>query len=176
MAAIDSMEAAIKADFEAGDLGEAGTFLGLEMKSKRSKWVVMLSHQQDAKRLASTYSMENVRPRGVPLNPGTTLSITDGVKLKAEKASDYTSLVGSFLCLATCARRGAARWLRLQQPDAGRKHLVPTSPTSSQRVHRVTNISPIAGRRRPSMPYCRHPPPQSAGLFATLFFDVLIGV
>jgi Reverse transcriptase (RNA-dependent DNA polymerase) len=36
IAAIDSMKAAIMADFEARDLGEAGTFLGMEMETNAS--------------------------------------------------------------------------------------------------------------------------------------------
>jgi Reverse transcriptase (RNA-dependent DNA polymerase) len=97
MAAIDGMKAAIKAYFEARDLGEAGTFLGMEIKRERSKRLIRLSQQQHAKRLAASYSMEYVRPRGVTLSPGTSLSKTDGDALTAEKASDYMSLVGSLL-------------------------------------------------------------------------------
>jgi hypothetical protein len=53
--------------------------------------------------------MENVRPRGVPLSPGTALSKTDGDALTAEMASNYMSLVGSLLYLATCTRSDIAQ-------------------------------------------------------------------
>jgi hypothetical protein len=89
------------------------TFLGMEIKRERSKRLIRLSQQQHAERLAASYSMENVRPRGVPLSPGTALSSTDGDALTAEKASEYMSLVGSLLYLATCTRPEIAQSMGL---------------------------------------------------------------
>jgi Reverse transcriptase (RNA-dependent DNA polymerase) len=124
LAAIDSMKAATMADFEARDLGEAGTCLGMEITCERCKRLIRLSQQQHAEQLAATYSMENVLPRGVPLSPGTALSKTDGDALTAEVASNYMSLVASLLYLATCMRPDIAQSMGvLSKFMAGRHQL-----------------------------------------------------
>jgi len=99
----DALLRNLEREFAIKDLGDLHYFLGIEVN--RSRDGLVLSQSRYAGELVKRAGMSDCRPVDTPLSASEKLSMADGVKLDAESATNYRSIVG------------ALQYLTLTRPD-----------------------------------------------------------
>lgn len=98
-----TVKSALLSSFDARDLGEASTYLGINIIRNREAGTIKISQARMTADLVSKYGVADSKPRNVPLTPGVTLVKGDGDIL--DKVNyPYSQLVGSLMYLAICTR------------------------------------------------------------------------
>jgi histone deacetylase 1/2 len=101
--AVDALIRDLEKDFAIKDLGELHFYLGIEVK--RAPGELLLSQQRYTKDILQLVGMESCKPISTPLSISEKLSVTEGVKLGAQDATRYRSIVV------------ALQYLTLTRPD-----------------------------------------------------------
>lgn len=92
----------VLSEFEGRDLGEPTAFLGMKIERDRTRRVIMLSQERHIRDLLTRFSMEDCRPKTIPVAAGRLLEAA-GEPLDT-LLFPYTSLLGGLLYLATHTR------------------------------------------------------------------------
>jgi len=100
-ATVQHIKQQLMSAFEAHDLGEASTYLGISISRDRNARKLSMTQQRMTDSLLSEYGMEEARPRGTPITPGTQLR-KDGQPLS--QPHSYSQLIGSLMHLSVCTR------------------------------------------------------------------------
>lgn len=95
-------KAAIMAEYDARDLGEATFFLGMDIMRDRSQRTIKLAQGRLTADLLTKYGMTEAKPTGTPLSTNTKLT-ADGEPLDV-CTYGYAQLVGSLMYLSICTR------------------------------------------------------------------------
>lgn len=108
MEGIDMVKRKLQAAFDIHDLGEAGTFLGMEIVRDKVNHSLKLSQHRAVVDLVAKFGMSDAIGRSVPLSAGTQFTC-EGELLDTSHISQYTTLVGSLLYLSICTRPDIAQ-------------------------------------------------------------------
>lgn len=100
-AVLDQVVSSLKAAFDMRDLGEASTFLGIDIARDRSTGTLSMSQSGYINQLLEKYGMLDANPRCFPLDPGIRLQ-RKGDAL--DEGFVYSELIGSLLYLSVCTR------------------------------------------------------------------------
>lgn len=100
---IDRIKQLLMSVFDARDLGEAVTFLGINILRDRGSRTIKLIQQRHTFDVISTFGLLDAKPLSVPLSSSIKLSKEEGFPLDSS-ASQYSQMVGSLNYLATCTR------------------------------------------------------------------------
>jgi hypothetical protein len=107
---VSSVKAKLAALFDIRDMGEASTFVGIEIVRDRSKGELKIVQRAMVQELAAEYGVSNARSRETPFAAGTKLEkATEGDDLLDTARYPYCSLVGSMLYLMVCTRPDIAQ-------------------------------------------------------------------
>jgi hypothetical protein len=98
----------IMTSFEARDLGEAKTFLGMTITRDRANRTLKLDQERMTTQLITKYGLSDAKIKSIPLSPSTKLSKDEGEPLSTS-AYDYGNLIGSLLYLSVCTRPDIAQ-------------------------------------------------------------------
>jgi len=91
-------------NYEATDLGEAKSFLGMAISRDRPNRTITLSQQSFVEQLSKKFNFEPDYPNKKVTIPVSTNDPIPNQRLNEENASLFASLVGSLLYLANCTR------------------------------------------------------------------------
>ena len=100
---VNSVKSSLQAIFDIRDLGDAGTFIGMEIMRDRQAGSLKISQKRMASELVTKYGLNDSKIKDTPLSTNIKLSKSDGVLLDKEKFR-YSELVGSLLYLSVCTR------------------------------------------------------------------------
>ena len=106
-AVVEEAKAKIMSAFEARDMGEASTFLGMDIHRDRAARTIALTQNRLTRDLISKFGMEECKPLSVPLSPATKLT-KNGEPLDTN-IYGYSQLVGSLMYLSVCTRPDIAQ-------------------------------------------------------------------
>ena len=100
---VTTVKDALLASFDARDLGEATTYLGINIIRDREANTIKITQERMTAELVSKYGVADGKSRSVPLSPAVKLVKGDGDIL--DKAIyPYSQLIGSLMYLAVCTR------------------------------------------------------------------------
>jgi hypothetical protein len=100
----------LTAVFDLRDLGEAGTFVGLEIERDRAARTLTIMQSRMTSDLVARYGMQQAQPKAIPLTVGTQLTkASDDSQLLDKEQYGYAELVGSLLYLSVCTRPDIAQ-------------------------------------------------------------------
>jgi transposase InsO family protein len=102
LSAVSKAKQQLMAAFEARDLGEANTFLGVNILRDRGSRTIKLVQQRMTQDIISRFGMDSARPLSIPLSSSVKLSKEEGMPL--DKKYPYSQLVGSLNYLSVCTR------------------------------------------------------------------------
>ncbi|PNW85386.1 hypothetical protein CHLRE_03g183950v5 [Chlamydomonas reinhardtii] len=108
-----AVKSAIGACFEVRDLGEASTYLGMQINRDPSTGEILLLQRRYIEELLQRHHMMDAKPRSLPLPPGTRVLAASEQQPALTDGSEYRSLVGALNYLATCTRPDIAYALSL---------------------------------------------------------------
>ncbi|PNW85445.1 hypothetical protein CHLRE_03g186800v5 [Chlamydomonas reinhardtii] len=108
-----AVKSAIGACFEVRDLGEASTYLGMQINRDPSTGEILLLQRRYIEELLQRHHMLDAKPRSLPLPPGTRVLAASEQQPALTDGSEYRSLVGALNYLATCTRPDIAYALSL---------------------------------------------------------------
>jgi ribonuclease HI len=104
---VNEVKKALMATFEARDLREATSYLGIKIERQRESLHLKLSHEvmitDLIKRYTPCFTMEDCKTRSVPLNPSIKLTKDEGEVLD-RRQYPYCQLVGSLMYLSITTR------------------------------------------------------------------------
>ena len=89
--------------FDARDLGEASTYLGMTITRDRGSGIIKLNQPRMINDLVTKFSMDDSKNRPIPLSPSIKFSKDEGEPLDTSKYP-YRELVGSLMYLSVCTR------------------------------------------------------------------------
>ena len=92
----------LKEKYDCHDLGNASTYLGMQIERDRSTGTLTIHQAAYTRAIFGKYNLEECRPRNTPLEPGLSLSRVGGQPLPANVP--YSSLIGTLLYLSVCTR------------------------------------------------------------------------
>ena len=108
LSSVEWAKSKVMTAFEARDLGEAQTYLGMLIERDRTRQSLKLSQQRMTTQLLSKYQMQDAKPKSVPLTASTKLTKDEGEPLDKHKYG-YSQLIGSLMYLAVCTRPDIAQ-------------------------------------------------------------------
>jgi hypothetical protein len=103
MATVDEIKRRLQTSFEARDLGEAETYLGINITRDRGSRTLKIDQERMVKEIVAKYGQEDARTRSTPLSTSTKLAKDEGERLDTTRYP-YAQLVGSLMYLAVCTR------------------------------------------------------------------------
>jgi hypothetical protein len=107
--AADSMEMIrlikqqLMSTFDARDLGEASSYLGISISRDRKKGLITLAQQRMTTDLVQRFGLDDGKVRSIPLSPSLKLMQGEGDPLDTARYP-YSQLVGSLMYLSVCTR------------------------------------------------------------------------
>jgi hypothetical protein len=104
---IELVKGKLRSSFDVHDLGEARTFLGMEISRDRKARTVKLTQARATEQLLSKFSVVDCKGRLTPMTPGVSLT-GDGVELNTDEFP-FATLIGSLLYLSVCTRADIAQ-------------------------------------------------------------------
>lgn len=108
MDVVTTIKSKIMTSFEARDLGEAKTFLGMNITRDRTKRTLKLDQERMTTQLISKYGLSDAKTKSIPLSPSIKLNKNEGEPLSTT-TYDYGNLIGSLLYLSVCTRPDIAQ-------------------------------------------------------------------
>jgi hypothetical protein len=103
MSLVNDIKQRLLGTFDARDLGEATTYLGMNIIRDRGSGTIKINQTRLTNDLIAKFGMEDGKPRSFPLSPSTKLTKDEGEIL--DKATyPYSELVGSIMYLSICTR------------------------------------------------------------------------
>jgi hypothetical protein len=105
---VTTIKSKIMTSFEARDLGEAKTFLGMNITRDRINRTLKLDQERMTTQLISKYGLSDAKTKNIPLSPSIKLSKDEGEPLSTTDY-DYGNLIGSLLYLSVCTRPDIAQ-------------------------------------------------------------------
>jgi hypothetical protein len=103
LATVSLLKQQLMSVFDARDLGEATSFLGMCISRDRSSKTVRITHEHMTRELVAKYGVSDGKPRSVPLSLSVKLCKEEGDPLDLQKYP-YSQLVGSLMYLAVTTR------------------------------------------------------------------------
>ena len=100
---INSIKQNLLSTFDARDLGEASTYLGINIARDRGSGTIKISQPRLTNDLISKFGMDDGKNRSIPLSPSIKFSKDEGDPLDTSKYP-YSELVGSLMYLSICTR------------------------------------------------------------------------
>ena len=100
---IQQIKKKLMATFDARDLGEAATYLGMNIIRDRGSGTIKISQSRLITDLISKFGMCDGKTRSIPLSQSIKLSKDEGEPLDKTKYP-YSELVGSLMYLSVCTR------------------------------------------------------------------------
>ena len=88
--------------FEARDLGEAVSYLGITISRDRANRQIKISHERMIADLLDKYNMKDSKTKSIPLSPAIKLS-KEGMEINKQQYP-YSNLVGSLMFLSVTTR------------------------------------------------------------------------
>ena len=102
---VKDVKAQLMRAFDARDLGEASSYLGITISRDRGKGLLKISQERMVLDVVDKFGITDARPRKVPLSTSAKLSqADDGSEELDTSRYPYSQLVGSLMYLAVCTR------------------------------------------------------------------------
>lgn len=101
--AINAVKASLKSIFDIKDMGDAGTFIGIDIQRDRKAGMMKICQERMAAELVAKYGLNDSKSKSTPLTTGIQLTKSEANELDKEKYP-YSELVGSLLYLSACTR------------------------------------------------------------------------
>ena len=100
---INSTKGRLMTTFDARDLGDASTYLGMTITRDRGSGTIKLNQPRMTTDLITKFGMDDSKNRSIPLSPSIKFSKDEGEPLDTSKYP-YSELVGSLMYLSVCTR------------------------------------------------------------------------
>ncbi|RVD87180.1 uncharacterized protein DFL_001423 [Arthrobotrys flagrans] len=99
---MEKIKKTLKAKYEMSDVGEAKTFLGIQIKRNRQRGTVTLYQSASIKTILTRYGIDQYNPTKIPIKRN--LTVDDGELLTGDAIRWYQQLNGQFMYLIVCTR------------------------------------------------------------------------